>query len=79
MSLIFRDVWDMLRIGSAQATVEPDSSTGATYSVRFDIPSDQLRVDGSKGQYIELIVRDNLEGLDRFMATLDLEKYIEES
>jgi len=79
VSLIFRDVWDMLRIGSAQTTVEPDASSGASFAVRFNIPSDQLRIDGSSGQYIELIVRDNLSSLDRFMVTLDLEKYIEES
>jgi len=68
----------MLRIGSSQTTVEPDASAGASFGVRFDIPSDQLRIDGSKGQYIELIIRDDLSGLDRFMVTLDLEKYVEE-
>lgn len=79
LSLIFRDVWDMLRIGSATGEVVPDNSTGATFGLRFNIPSDQFRVDGSKDQYIELIVRDDLTGLNRFMITLDLEKYTEES
>jgi len=74
-SLIFRDVWDMLRIGSVTGNVEPDNGSGATFGIRFNIPSDQLRLDGSKDQYLELIVRDDLTGLDRFMVTLDLEKH----
>lgn len=77
-SLIFRDVWDMLRIGSSSGEVLAGNGSGATFAVRFDIPSDQLKIDGSKNQYIELIVRDDLTGLGRFMVTLDLEKYVGE-
>ena len=72
-SLIFRDLWSMLQIGSSRIESIPDG-TGAITTVRFQIPRDQLQIDGSKDQYIELIVRDDLTGLTGFMATLDLEK-----
>lgn len=72
LSLIARDVWDMLRVPSADVDVKPDGSTGGTFVVRFELPEEQMKLFGSQGTYLEVIVRDDLSGLSRLECSAQL-------
>lgn len=72
LSLIARDIWDMIRLGNAELKVVSDGATGATYYIEFAIPLEHMLINGSEGTFVELRIRDDLTSLSRFECTLHL-------
>lgn len=72
LSLVARDVWDLIRAPNANVRTDADGSAGATFVVDFDIPLEQMNVYGSEGTFLEVRIRDDLTGLDRLETSLQL-------
>lgn len=78
LSLIARDVWDLIRAPNANVQTDADGSTGATFLVDFDIPIEHMLLNGSEGTFIEVRVKDDLSGLARLETSLHLAKLEED-
>ena len=74
LSLVARDVWDFIRAPNSNVQTNADGSTGATFVVDFDIPLEHMLVEGAKGTFLEVRIRDDLTGLSRLETSLHLAK-----
>ena len=72
LSLIARDVWDLLRAPNAEVRTNADGGTGATFIVDFNIPIEHMLINGSEGTFIEVRVKDDLSTLGRLETSLHL-------
>lgn len=72
LSLIARDVWDLLRAPNAEIRTNADGSTGATFIVDFPIPLEHMQVEGTTGTFVEVRIKDDLSGLARLETSLHL-------